>query len=107
MGGKVVKVIFLWSDGARQEIGGYQGETIMDCAVDNQVPGISAQCGGACNCATCHCYVTDPWFARVGAAQGDEADILGFTPGRQRNSRLSCQLVLTEQLDGIAVVVPD
>ena len=79
----------------------------MDCAVDHGVPGITAQCGGGCTCSTCHCYVRAPWFARVGAAAGDEADILAFTPGHRPNSRLSCQIFLSPALDGIEVDIPE
>lgn len=78
----------------------------MDCAVDNGVAGIRAQCGGACTCSTCHCYVVAPWFMRVGPPLGDEKDILEYVPERRANSRLSCQIVLTESLDGIVVEVP-
>jgi 2Fe-2S ferredoxin len=80
----------------------------MDCAVDNGVPGIAAQCGGGCTCSTCHCYVPAPWFERVGAPVGDERDILEYVPEYRPDSRLSCQIVLTEALDGIVVhiVVP-
>jgi 2Fe-2S ferredoxin len=78
----------------------------MDCAVDNGVAGIAAQCGGGCTCPTCHCYVSAPWFGRVGAAVGDEKDILEYVPEVQANSRLSCQIALTEDLDGIVVEIP-
>jgi len=78
----------------------------MDCAVDNGVAGILAQCGGACTCATCHCYVPAPWFARVGVPVGDEKDVLEYVPEYRPNSRLSCQIVLTEALDGIVVEIP-
>ncbi len=101
-----VRVHFVSADGARWEVAGPLGETIMDCAVDNGVPGITAQCGGGCTCSTCHCYVPSPWYERVGPAQGDEADILEFTPGRRANSRLSCQVVLRADLDGITVEIP-
>jgi 2Fe-2S ferredoxin len=78
----------------------------MDCAVDNGVAGIGAQCGGGCTCSTCHCYVLEPWFAQVGSPQGDEKDILEYVPELRANSRLGCQIVLTEALNGMVVEVP-
>jgi len=102
-----VRVIFYGPRGDCWEIAARAGDSVMDCAVDNGVPGIKAQCGGGCTCSTCHCYVREPWYARVGEAQGDEADILEFTPGHRRTSRLSCQIQLTPELDGIEIDIPD
>ncbi len=78
----------------------------MDCAVDNGVPGIAAQCGGGCTCSTCHAVVDERWFALTGEAAGDERDILAFVPERQPRSRLTCQIVLHEGMDGLVVHVP-
>lgn len=102
-----VRVIFRGAGGGRWELTAQAGDTVMDCAVDNAVPGIAAQCGGGCTCSTCHCYVHGPWFAKVGPPVGDEADILEFTPGRQANSRLSCQIVLSPALAGIEIDIPE
>ena len=101
-----VRVIFVDRAGSRCELAAAVGDTVMDCAVDNGVPGIAAQCGGGCTCSTCHCYVREPWFAAVGAARGDEADILEFVPTVRGNSRLACQLELTPELDGIEIDIP-
>lgn len=101
-----VRVIFVGPNGDRWEITARPGDTVMDCAVDNGVPGIAAQCGGGCTCSTCHCYVREPWFSQLGHPVGDEADILEFTPGYRDNSRLSCQIDLTPALDGIEVEIP-
>ena len=78
----------------------------MDCAVDNGVRGIRAQCGGGCTCSTCHGYVDEVWFEAVGAPVGDEADILEYVPGRRATSRLTCQIVIRAALDGIVIHVP-
>ena len=75
----------------------------MDVALDNGVCGIQAQCGGGCTCSTCHCYVDHKWFAKTGDLHPDEEDILAFTPNRKPNSRLSCQIELTHELNGICV----
>ena len=78
----------------------------MDCAVDNGVPGITAQCGGGCTCSTCHCYIDESWFVRSGPLDPDEKDILEFVPDRRNNSRLTCQVRICDRLDGMIVHVP-
>ena len=102
----MTKVIFEHPDGTRETHAGVIGETVMDCALDHGVIGINAQCGGACTCVTCHCYVSPPWFARLRVAQADEREMLGYVWGRQRGSRLACQIVLEETCDGIVVRIP-
>lgn len=78
----------------------------MEAATRNGVPGILAECGGACSCATCHVIVDPAWFARTGVPGNDERELLGFAFGVQPTSRLSCQIRLTKQLDGLTVTVP-
>ena len=102
----VANIVFIQPDGSRQAHAGEPGRSIMDCAVDNGVPGIRAQCGGGCTCSTCHGYVDEGWFDRVGAPVGDEADILDFVPGRRVTSRLTCQIAIRDDLDGIVIHVP-
>ena len=99
-------VTFVHPDGSREAHQAPAGHSVMDCAVDNGVAGIAAQCGGGCTCSTCHCYVAAPWFERVGVPEGDEKDILEYVPEYQPNSRLSCQVVLSDDLDGIVVEIP-
>ena len=79
----------------------------MQAAKSVSVPGIDADCGGACSCATCHVYVDSVWIDRVGSIGQTEESMLGFTPDRQPNSRLSCQIQLNEQLDGLVVTTPE
>ena len=96
-------MVFTHPNGQSECLSGKIGESIMDVALDNGVPGIRAQCGGGCTCSTCHCYVDEEWFAQSGAMHPDECDILEFVPERRTTSRLSCQIVLNEELDGIHV----
>ncbi|MCE1236237.1 MAG: 2Fe-2S iron-sulfur cluster-binding protein [Hyphomicrobiales bacterium] len=83
------------------------GSTVMEAAVRNGVPGIEAECGGACACATCHVYVAEDWYGRVGAPQPMEEDMLDFAFEVKPNSRLSCQIKVTEELDGLVVDIPE
>ena len=99
-------VVFVHPDGRREAHGVAAGASVMDCAVDNGVHGIRAQCGGGCTCSTCHAVVDASWFAIVGEPVGDERDILAFMPGRQRRSRLTCQITMNDRLDGLIVHVP-
>ena len=99
-------IVFVHSDGRRESHATPVGTTVMDCAVDNGVAGIRAQCGGGCTCSTCHGIIASEWFAKVGPAVGDERDILEFVPERQATSRLTCQIVVRDELDGLVVHVP-
>ena len=99
-------VVFVHPDGRREIHAADLDGSVMDCAVDNGVAGIRAQCGGGCTCSTCHAVVDEQWFARVGEPVGDERDILEFTPGRQARSRLTCQITMRDDLDGLVVHVP-
>ena len=84
------------------------GQTLMRAAVDAGLDGIEAQCGGNCACATCHCYVDPPWLDKLPPPSDDEQMMLGNVAAEQRpNSRLSCQLVAAECLDGLTVRFPD
>jgi 2Fe-2S ferredoxin len=80
--------------------------SVMEGAVRNGVPGIDAECGGACACATCHVYVDPTWQQKTGAQQELEAGMLDFGADVQPNSRLSCQIRVTEELDGLVVYLP-
>jgi 2Fe-2S ferredoxin len=83
------------------------GRSLMEAAVQANVPGIEAECGGLMTCATCHVYVREPYVALLPAVQPDEDGMLAFTAApRQPNSRLSCQIVLTPALDGLTVDLP-
>ena len=94
-------------DGTRFEIDAETGSTVMENAVKNGVPGIEAECGGACACATCHVYVDEAWTETVGAPEIMEEDMLDFAFEPKPVSRLSCQIKMTDQLDGLIVHVPE
>ncbi|MBH9975356.1 MULTISPECIES: 2Fe-2S iron-sulfur cluster-binding protein [Bartonella] len=83
------------------------GLTLMEAALGNNVPGIVAECGGACSCATCHVYIDENWLSRVGDPNPMEDDMLDFAYDRRENSRLSCQITLDESLDGLVVYIPE
>ena len=83
------------------------GATVMETAIRNVVPGIEAECGGACACATCHVYVDESWQAKTGEASPMEQDMLDFGYDVRPNSRLSCQIKVTDALDGLTVRIPE
>ena len=79
----------------------------MRAAIDHNVPGIDADCGGMCACATCHVYVDADWQGRTGERTSMEKDMLNFAAATQDNSRLACQIPITQALDGLVVTMPD
>ena len=83
------------------------GWTVMEGAVKNRIPGIDADCGGACACATCHVYVDEAWREKVGAPSPMEEDMLDFGFDVRPNSRLSCQIKVSDELDGLVVSTPE
>jgi len=101
------KVTFIDPDGTRRAVEAPLGWTVMEAAVKNDVPGIEAECGGACACATCHVYVDEAWMDAVGSAEPMEADMLDFASDLRPNSRLSCQIKITPDLDGLIVTTPE
>jgi 2Fe-2S ferredoxin len=103
----MVKITYIEFDGAAHEVDVHPGMTVMEGARDNDIPGIEADCGGACACATCHVYV-DPAFAKtVGDRQPAEEDMLDFAFEPRENSRLSCQIKVTNALEGLIVRMPE
>lgn len=103
----MVKVTYIEPNGAAHEIDAKDGLSVMEAAIKNGVPGIDADCGGACACATCHVTVDAAWFERVGAPGEVEETMLDFAPVRTPTSRLSCQIKLEPALDGLVVRLPD
>eukprot|EP01013_Petalomonas_cantuscygni_P025788 TRINITY_DN47886_c0_g1_i1.p1 TRINITY_DN47886_c0_g1~~TRINITY_DN47886_c0_g1_i1.p1 ORF type:complete len:129 (+),score=28.89 TRINITY_DN47886_c0_g1_i1:139-525(+) len=100
------KLVFLTPEGERFEIDAPNGTTAMENAVKHDVPGIEAECGGACACATCHVYVDEAWTAKTGEPEPMEEDMLDFAYEPQPNSRLSCQIKMRDDLDGLVLTVP-
>jgi len=101
------KVTFIEISGARHEIDAKTGQSLMEAAVQNMVPGIDADCGGACACATCHVYVADGWAGKLGTQDDMEKSMLDFAEDVRPSSRLSCQIQISEDLDGIIVNLPE
>ena len=101
------KVTFIDMSGASRSVEAPVGWTVMEAAVKHNVPGIEAECGGACACATCHVYVDDAWIEATGKAQPMEADMLDFASDVQASSRLSCQVKIKPELDGLVVRTPE
>ncbi len=101
------KIIFVNADGSRHEVDAPVGSTVMENAVKTMIAGIEAECGGACACATCHVYVDDAWADKVGSPQPMEEDMLDFAYDLRATSRLSCQIKMTDELDGIVIHVPE
>lgn len=95
------------ADGRREMLPVDVGDSVMDCAVDNGIHGIEAQCGGGCTCSTCHCYVDTPWLDQLPAMIDDERALLEYVWEWRHNSRLSCQILMTQDLDGIVVRIPE
>src|SRR3712207_9452653 len=99
----MAKITFIQHNGAEQTVDGLPGMSVMETAVRNRVPGIDADCGGACACATCHVYVDDAWSEKTGEASAMEESMLDFAENVQPNSRLSCQIRVSDALDGLVV----
>ncbi len=102
----MVKLTFVQADGTQIETEASSGMSVMQAAVNAGVDDIAAECGGACACGTCHCVLTQDWFDRVAAPETDEVDMLEFVIDPQPTSRLSCQVVVTENMHGIVITVP-
>ena len=101
------KITYIDHAGTERTIDGQVGSTVMEVALRNNVPGIDAECGGACACATCHVYVDDDWTDAVGPAEAMEQDMLDFASDVRESSRLSCQIRITPELDGLRVITPE
>ncbi|MCH5520376.1 2Fe-2S iron-sulfur cluster-binding protein [Pseudomonas syringae] len=102
----MVKVTFVQPDGSSVEVDAKVGGTVMEAAVNNMVKGIDADCGGACACATCHVYVSDDWKEKLQLAEVMESDMLEYAFEPNASSRLSCQLRITPEMDGLVIRVP-
>lgn len=103
----MIKVTYIEPGGKVREIETEAGTTVMEAAVDNNVEGIIAECGGACSCATCHVYVDPEWAGKLSPPDSQEDGMLDCVIERRPTSRLSCQIQLNDTLDGITVTVPD
>ena len=103
----MTKITFIDHAGTSRTVEAEDGSTVMETALKNNVPGIEAECGGACACATCHVYVDESWVEKLPKAEQMEEDMLDFAFNVQPNSRLSCQIKVKSELDGLTVTTPE
>jgi len=103
----MTKITYIEFDGTEHPVEVRNGLTVMEGAIKNNVPGIDAACGGACACSTCHVYVDEAWREKTGTASAMEESMLDFAQNVQPNSRLSCQIKVTDALDGLVVRMPE
>jgi 2Fe-2S ferredoxin len=102
----MAKITYIEFDGTEHTVDVRNGLSVMEGAIKNNVPGIDADCGGACACATCHVYVDDAWREKIDKASAMEESMLDFAQGVEPNSRLSCQIRVTDALSGLIVRLP-
>ena len=103
----MAKITFIDHAGVARTLDADIGSTVMETAIKNGVPGIEAECGGACACSTCHVYIDDAWREKVGEPSPMEEDMLDFAYEVKPSSRLSCQIKVSEELDGLTVRTPE
>ena len=103
----MINITYIEHDGTERSIEARSGSSVMLAAVTNGVPGIDADCGGSCSCATCHVFVNEEWLSKIGEISPIEEAMLSLSPDRKENSRLACQIPVTEDLDGLIVTTPE
>ena len=100
-------ITFIDAQGESRTVEAETGSTVMETAIRNAIPGIEAECGGACACATCHVYVDEAWQDKTGSTSAMEDSMLDFAENVEPNSRLSCQIKVSDALDGLVVRMPE
>ena len=103
----MAKINYVTHDNQTYSFDVQNGLTVMEGAVQNDVPGIDADCGGGMACATCHVYVSDDWFDKLPSKEDGEEDMLDMAFEPKKNSRLSCQIIVSNELDGLSVTTPE
>ena len=103
----MAKITYIEHNGTNHTIDVQNGLTVMEGAVQNNIPGIDADCGGSMACATCHVYVKEDWFDKTNKKNEGEDDMLDQAYEPKKNSRLSCQIIVTDDLDGLVVDMPE
>ena len=103
----MAKVVFVEHNGIEHKVEGDNGQTLMQLALDNAVPGIDADCGGGCACGTCHVLIEAEWLAKANSVNSSEASMIEMAPDRSENSRLACQVQVSDALDGMVVKLPE
>lgn len=100
-------IFYVTHDGNMFEADVPTGSSVMQGAIDNGIDGILAECGGNQSCATCHCYVDEAWIEKTGVAEGVEFEMVAATANPKPNSRLSCQITVTDDMEGLTVNLPE
>ena len=103
----MTRITFIEHNGSEHPVDVDNGISVMEAAVNNGIPGIDADCGGSCSCATCHVFVDPAWLDKVGPPNGNEDAMLGVSNDRRDNSRLACQIKVSDELDGLVVTTPE
>ena len=101
------KITYIENSGNEKTVEVSNGLTVMEGAVQNDIPGIDADCGGGMACATCHVYVEKKWFDKIPKAEEAEVDMIDMAIEPKKNSRLSCQIIISDELDGLTVTTPE
>ena len=102
----MTKITYKDYQGNSKTINVDNGLSVMEGAIQNEIPGIDADCGGAMACATCHVYVKDEWFSKIPKAEDAEVDMIDMAYEPKKNSRLSCQIIISDELDGLIINIP-
>jgi 2Fe-2S ferredoxin len=101
------KITYIDNNGNSKTINVENGLSVMEGAIQNDIPGIDADCGGSMACATCHVYVEEKWLSKLPKAEEGEVDMIDMAFEPKKNSRLSCQLIVTDEMDGLEVTTPE
>ena len=102
----MAKITYIEHNGKSHTIDVSNGLSVMEGAIQNNIPGIDADCGGGMACATCHVYVKEDWFNKIPKKEDGEEDMLDMAFEPKTNSRLSCQIVVSDEIDGLEVIIP-
>lgn len=103
----MAKITYIEHTGTEHTVDVKNGFSVMEGAVRHSIPGIDADCGGSCSCATCHVFIAEDWLAKTGDRTAMEETVLDFAAGVQANSRLSCQITVGDELDGLVLRMPE
>ena len=103
----MAKITYIDNEGTSRTIEVDNGLSVMEGAIQKDIPGIDADCGGSMACATCHVYVEDKWFDKIPKAEDAENDMIDMAFNPKKNSRLSCQIIVSDELDGLEVTTPE
>ena len=102
----MAKITYITHDNQKHEVEVQNGLTVMEGAIQNDIPGIDADCGGGMACATCHVYVKEEWLNKLNKTEDAEQDMIDMAFEPKKNSRLSCQIVVSDEIDGLVVTTP-